>query len=381
MRVVVLGCGLVGHAIVADLAAGGEFAVTAVDREAGRLARVSGLDGVRTCLADLADGGELARVAADADLVVGAVPGFMGYVTVQRALELGKPVADISFFPEDPFGLEALARARGVPAFVDCGVAPGCSNLLAGWATCRLEDVERITCHVGGLPAVRTWPWEYRAPFSPVDVLEEYTRPARFVEHGRPVTKPALSDPELVDFDGVGTLEAFNTDGLRTLLRTLAVPNMVEKTLRYPGHLERIRVLRDSGFFSTRPVSVGGVEVAPLALTSRLLFPLWQLGPDDEDLTVMRVVAEGRRGGARVRLRWDLHDRYDRVTRTASMARTTGYTCTAVVRLWASGRLRQTGVVPLELLGREEGVAASILADLAERNVRFEEREEILPEA
>ena len=378
MRVTVLGCGLVGHAIAADLATRGRFMVTAVDREVGRLARVAGLERVRTEVANLANAGELARVVADADLVVGAVPGFMGWATVQRALELGKPVVDISFFPEDPFSLDELARSRGLPAFVDCGVAPGCSNLLAGWATRRLDTVERFVCYVGGLPVVRTWPWEYKAPFSPADVLEEYTRPARFVERGTLVTKPALTDPELVEFEGVGSLEAFNTDGLRSLLRTLAVPDMVEKTLRYPGYLEKVLVLRESGFLSTEPLRFGDTEVTPLALTSRLLLPLWHLGPDDEDVTLMRMIAEGRRGEARVRLRWELFDRYDRASRTASMARTTGYTCTAVVRLWASGRLPQTGVVPLELLGQQEGIAAWILADLAERNVRFEEREELL---
>ncbi|HPC84424.1 MAG TPA: saccharopine dehydrogenase C-terminal domain-containing protein [Thermoanaerobaculaceae bacterium] len=377
MRVAVLGCGLVGHAIVADLARSA-FAVTAVDREPGHLARVAGLDGVRTVVADLADPAELAQAVADAELVVGAVPGFMGYATVQRALELRKPVVDISFFPEDPFDLDALARRQGVPAFVDCGVAPGCSNLLAGWATRRLDAVERLACYVGGLPVVRTWPWEYKAPFSPADVLEEYTRPARLVERGVLVSKPALSDRELVEVEGVGTLEAFNTDGLRTLLRTLAVPDMAEKTLRYPGHIEKILLLRESGFLATEPVRIGGVEVAPLALASRLLFPLWRLGPDDEDFTVMRVIAEGRRAGGRARLRWDLHDRCDRATRTASMARTTGYTCTAVVRLWAGGRLPRTGVVPLELVGREEGLASALLADLAERGVSFVEREESL---
>lgn len=381
MRVAVLGCGLVGHAIVADLAAGGEFAVTAVDREPGRLACVENTPGVRTQVADLADGAQLARVIADAELVVGAVPGFLGFRTLQRALELGKPVVDISFFPEDPFELDALARSSGLPAFVDCGVAPGCSNLLAGWATRRLDAVERFVCFVGGLPVVRTWPWEYKAPFSPADVLEEYTRPARLVEGGTLVTKAALSDPELVEFEGIGTLEAFNTDGLRTLLRTLAVPNMSEKTLRYPGHSEKIRVLRESGFLATEPVLLGGTEVAPRALASRLLFRLWHLGPEDEDFTVMRVIAEGRRAGTGVRLQWDLHDRYDRPSRTASMARTTGYTCTAVVRLWARGRLAPTGVVPLELLGREEGVAKWILADLARHGVCFREREEQLPAA
>lgn len=380
MKVVVLGCGLVGHAMVADLASEAGFEVTAVDRDAGRLARVRSLPGVRVRTADLSEPRELKQVVADADLVVGAVPGSMGYETVRQALALGKPVVDISFFPEDPFGLDALAREQGVGAFVDCGVAPGCSNLLAGWATVRMDEVERFVCHVGGLPVVRSWPWEYKAPFSPADVLEEYTRPARFVEQGVQVTKPALTDPESVEIEGLGTLEAFNTDGLRTLLRTLGIPFMVEKTLRYPGYLDKVRLLRDSGFLASDPVRIGDVEVSPLALTSRLLFPLWQLAPEDEDLTVMRVMAEGRRQGTRVRLEWKLFDRYDRTSGTASMARTTGYTCTAVVRLWASGHLPQTGVIPLELLGQKPAIATMLLADLADHNVRFEEREQILSE-
>ncbi|MCU0291121.1 MAG: saccharopine dehydrogenase NADP-binding domain-containing protein [Thermoanaerobaculaceae bacterium] len=378
MRIVVLGCGLVGHAIVADLAAEPGFEITAVDRDPGRLQRVAGLERVTTRVADLADPTVLASVVAGGDLVVGAVPGFMGFETVRRVLELGKPVVDISFFPEDPFGLDGVAKARGLVALVDCGIAPGCSNLLAGWATRRLDDVDRFVCYVGGLPVVRTWPWEYKAPFSPADVLEEYTRPARFVEGRALVTRPALSDPELLEFPGIGTLEAFNTDGLRSLLTTLSIPNMIEKTLRYPGHIEKIRVLRESGFLSTEPVKVGEASIAPLAVASRLLFPLWQLGPADEDFTVMRVTAEGRRGGQRLRLCWDLLDHYDRTTGTASMARTTGYTCTAIVRMVAQGRIPQTGVVPLEVLGQDDGLCRAILADLAQRQVVFHEREEEL---
>lgn len=377
MKVVVLGCGLVGHAIVADLAAAG-FEITAVDRDPGRLQRVTGLGCVTPRVADLADPAVLASEVAGSDLVVGAVPGFMGFETVRRVLELGKPVVDISFFPEDPFGLDAVARARGLVALVDCGIAPGCSNLLAGWATRRLDEVDRFVCYVGGLPVIRTWPWEYKAPFSPADVLEEYTRPARFVESRALVTRPALSDPELLEFPGIGTLEAFNTDGLRSLLTTLSIPNMIEKTLRYPGHIEKIRALRESGFLSTEPVKVGEVSITPLALTSRLLFPIWQLGPADEDFTVMRVTAEGRRDGQRLRLSWDLLDRYDRATGTASMARTTGYTCTAIVRMVAQGRIPHTGVVPLEVLGKDDGLCRAILADLAQRQVVFHEREEAI---
>src|SRR5207244_3412258 len=108
-------------------------------------------------------------------------------------------------------------------------------------------------------------PYQYKAPFAPLDVVEEYTRPARMVENGQQVTRPALSETELIDFEPVGTLEAFNTDGLRSLLTTIDAPNMKEKTLRWPGHAELMRVLRETGYFDKREITLrDGQRVRPL---------------------------------------------------------------------------------------------------------------------
>ena len=109
---------------------------------------------------------------------------------------------------------------------------PGMGNILAMHAHAQLDKTDSVIIYVGGLPAVREWPYEYKAVFSPIDVIEEYTRPARYKENGAMVTRPALSDPELIDFPGIGTLEAFNTDGLRTMASTIKAPNLKEKTLR-----------------------------------------------------------------------------------------------------------------------------------------------------
>ncbi len=373
MKVVVLGAGMVGGAIARDLARGGEFAVTVVDAAADALARLAGDAGITAVRADLAEDGAVARVVEGHDLVVGAVPGHMGFATLAAALACRRPVVDISFFPEDPFALDALARDRGVPALVDFGIAPGCSNLILGRMEEELAPVERFFCLVGGLPTVRLWPWEYRAGFSPADVLEEYTRPARYVSGGRVVTVPALSEPELVDFPGVGTLEAFNTDGLRTLLSTVKVPFMQEKTMRYPGHIEKIRVLRESGFLSAEPVDVAGGAVRPLDLTSRLLFPLWKLTDGDADLTAMRVCVEGSQGGRKVARTFELLDRHDPESGTSSMARTTGYTCTAGVRLLARGGFTRPGIAPPEFVGRERKCYAFVIGELAGRGVVFRE--------
>lgn len=372
-HVVVLGAGRVGGAMALDLAQGGEFQVTVADVSEAALARMTAR-GLAVRRADLSQGAAVQAAVADADLVVGAVPGFMGFATVQAVLEAGKDIVDISFFDEDPFRLDGLAKAHGRIALTDIGVAPGCDNLILGHLAARMERIERFECLVGGLPVVRTWPYEYKAGFSPIDVLEEYTRPARYVAHGQEVVMPALSEPELIDFPGIGTLEAFNTDGLRTLIYTVDAPFKKERTLRYPGHIEKMRLLRETGFFRKEPMDVGGVQVSPLELTTRLLFPMWQMHEGDEDFTVMRVIVEGREEGRPRTYTFDMLDRFDRATGTTSMARTTGYTCTAAVRMVARGLFDRKGISPPEVVGMTAGCWPFIRQEMAARGITFHER-------
>jgi saccharopine dehydrogenase-like NADP-dependent oxidoreductase len=166
------------------------------------------------------------------------------------------------------------------------------------------------------------------------------------------VIKEALSDPELVHFDGVGTLESWNSDGLRSLIKTMPnIPNMIEKTFRYPGCIDYLRVLRESGFFSYDPVEVKGVKVRPIDLTAKLLFPKWKLKPGEEEFTVMRIRISGEENGKPAAYEYNLLDRTDKVTEIQSMARTTGYTCTAVAHLVAEKKFSRKGICPPEYLG------------------------------
>ena len=369
-KITILGAGRVGAAMALDLARDGEFQVTVADRSEPALARLA-VQGIEVLRLELGDPAGVHAAVQGADLVLGAVPGHLGFATLAAVLEAGKPMVDISFFAEDPFRLDA--RARDLTVVMDAGVAPGCDNLILGDLERRLDRITRFECLVGGLPQVRTWPYEYKAVFSPADVIEEYVRPARLVCHGQVMVRPALSDLELVDFPGVGTLEAFNTDGLRTLLQTMDVPFMTEKTLRYPGHAEKMRLLRETGLFSPTPMVAGEALVAPLELTTRLLFPLWQLEEGEEDFTLMRVRVEGLRDGQLERHEFQLLDRYDRASGITAMARTTGYTCTAVARLVASHGYRRPGISPPEFLGREPGCWAFVRSELARRGVVFTE--------
>ena len=375
MQILVLGAGLVGAPMARDLAAGGECTLTVVDRDRRALDRLAATAaGIATAQADLADPATVTELCGGQDLVLSAVPGFLGYQTLRAVIASGTDVVDIAFFAEDPFTLDALARERDVTAIVDCGVFPGLGSALVMHAVGQLDRTDSVLVHVGGLPQRRDWPWEYRAVFSPSDVIEEYLRPARYVEGGEVVTRPALSDPELIEFPGVGILEAFNTDGLRTLIRTIAAPEMKEKTLRYPGHIEKVRLLRECGFFGEEPVEVAGQQVRPRDLAERLLFPMWKLEEGEGDLTVLRIEVCGERAGRPARRGWELLDRFDATAGVTSMARTTGYTATMALRLLARGLYTRKGISPPEYLGREARHLDFLLTGLRERGVVYRER-------
>jgi len=356
-----------------DLAADKNVRVTAVDFSSQALEKLKKFPRIKTVREDLSDPRHVKNVIRDADMVISAVPGFMGFKALRAILEAGKPAVDIAFFPDDPFALDRLAKAKGITAVVDCGVAPGMSNILAAYAAKKLDKAKTIMIYVGGLPEIREYPYEYKAVFSPHDVIEEYVRPARYIENGKMVTRPALSDPEFLTFSGIGTLEAFNTDGLRTMAKTMDVPNMKEKTLRYPGHIEKMAVLRETGFFDTQEVVVKGVRIRPLDFTAEILFPKWKLQEGEADITVMKIIVEGTKGRRPLRIAYDLFDRYDQRTGVHSMARTTGYTATTAARMIAKGLYRRKGISTPEHIGMDPRCVKFMLEGLAERGVVYRE--------
>jgi lysine 6-dehydrogenase len=372
--VLVLGSGLIGSYIAADLAADSGLEVTVADVSRDALGQAATLSKGKAAVVceDVSDPSTLRSLVSKFDLVVGALPSRFGFRALRECIEAGRPMVDISFMPEDALSLDALARDKGVAAIVDCGIAPGLSNLLAARAVARLDECDRLEILVGGVPRKPTEPFRYKAPFSLQDVLEEYTRPARIVAGGCVVDAEPLADSELIDFPTVGVLEATTTDGLRSLATTLSVPNLRERTLRHPGHYTLMRAMKSAGFLSKTPMQAGGVSIAPRDLTIALLEPLWTYLPGEEDVTVMRVFAEGQKRGRRARVQWDMVDVADRKTGTSSMARTTGLTCTTFVRLLAEGAIEQTGVLPPERFGHDADLTSRVLRDLAKRGIRVD---------
>jgi len=370
-KIIVLGAGMVGSAMAIDMASKHE--VTLADLDLNVLKRVKQKCETLSVIAlDVTNVASLQKNIQPYDLVICAVPGFLGFETLKSIIGAKKNVIDISFFPENSLLLNELAKQNKVTAIVDCGVAPGMGNMILGYYNEQMKITD-FECLVGGLPKVKKWPFNYKAPFSPVDVIEEYTRPARYVEHGRLVVREPLTDCEYVEFDKVGTLESFNSDGLRTLIDTMPhIPNMKEKTLRYPGHVEYIKVLKESGFFSNRTIAVAGSEISPLEFTSKILFNEWKLGETEEEITVMRITIKGE--GRKIV--YNLYDEYDQATQTSSMARTTGYTATAAANLFLEGLFTEKGVFPPELVGKNEACFHYILTYLESRNIYYRKEEQ-----
>lgn len=366
MEIAVLGAGMVGRTIAIDLSK--KHSVTSMDVSTANLDLIGSQWRIKKTHCDLTSC-DYASLLSGYDCVVSAVPGWMGFRTLEAIIRAGKNVVDISFFPEDPFLLAKLAEEKSVTAIVDCGVAPGMSNMILGYWDTQMK-VDDFLCLVGGLPKLRVKPFEYKAPFSPIDVIEEYTRPARYVENGCEVVKPALTDVEQFYFDKVGTLEAFNSDGLRTLISTMEhIPNMKEKTLRYPGHADFMRSIISAGLLDSKKIGEGP---SPLVFNSNIIFNQWKLEPGEAEFTVMRIIIKGE--GKQIA--YSLFDENEKnETKFSSMSRTTGYACTAVVELFAQGHFNEKGIYAPESVGKKPGCFSFVLNYLSDRNVHYEMNE------
>ena len=366
-KVLVVGAGRVGSVIARDLSDDPHIDVTLADANDGRLEMLRQKMVFTPLVADLSDPAVLGRASASADLVVGALPGPLGRRALEGVVDAGKRCVDISFMAEDPRSLDERAKQTGSVVVYDFGVAPGMSNLLAAFEARRLAPAEDIQICVGGLPRIRREPWSYAAPFSPTDVIEEYVRPVRIRVEGKEVVRPPLSDLTHVDVPGIGTLEAFLSDGLRSLVDTVDCPNMTEKTMRYPGHRDKVKVLLDSGFFSTEPVDVSGEKVAPRDVALAVLENAWR-EDDGGEFTVMEIKVKGRKGTGV----WRLVDATDDIRRESSMARTTGFPVAILVRKMLAGEVSLSpGVHPPEALAGEERFVMALLSDLGDRNVVY----------
>ncbi|MGC9346174.1 MAG: saccharopine dehydrogenase family protein, partial [Candidatus Bathyarchaeales archaeon] len=309
----------------------------------------------------------------DFDLAMGFLPGKLGYCLAHACIDAERDLVDVSYMSQNPLTLNEKAVKACVTIIPDCGLAPGISNILVGHAAAKLDKVRGVHIMVGGLPEKPIPPLGYTITWSPESLIDEYTRKARIVKEGKLVEVEALSGLEEVEFPNVGRLEAFYTDGLRTLPYTVRnMDDMWEKTLRYPGHAEKIKLLKALGFFDERQVNVEGLSISPRKLTVRLLEQkLWK--PEVKDIVILKVEVSGTKNDEQTRYVYHLLDRYDEKRGITAMARTTAYPASIIAQLMLKKAIREKGVVPPERIGIDEGLFQLFSEELEKRGIKIAE--------
>jgi len=286
-RVAIVGVGRVGS-FVAHYLRGRGYDLRLLD-VSERVRDLAGKLGVEYQVIDALSINDLRTALSGVDLVVTAVPGSVGHEVVKNVVSLGYNVVDVSFFPEDPGDIDELARKNKVLAILDCGIGPGLTNLLVGRAYEKLGGLTEYRIYIGGISEVYDPPFGVMLGFNPLDFIDEYRRPARYIENGEIRVVDPLSGPTgRVFIDGVGELEFFYTDGLRSLIKSF--PNVrfaAEYTLRWPGHIEFMRGLKKLGLLDHNKLS-GGVY-ADECLASAIASAAAKSGI--RDITVLRIDA------------------------------------------------------------------------------------------
>jgi saccharopine dehydrogenase-like NADP-dependent oxidoreductase len=377
MKIIVLGCGNIGSVAAKDLSENlpsTEIVMSDVNKNrAEEAASKIGQGNVSWEKADATNRSELVSIIKKFDLAVGALPGWMGYRACEASISAKVDIVDVSYMPEDVMTLNKDALKANVCIIPDCGMSPGFGSILVGRAVSKLDQVESVHMLNGGLPEKPVPPLGYVITWSVKDLIDMYSRKVNIVKDGKIVQVEAMSGLEEIEFPGVGKLEAFYTDGLRTLLYTVKdAKDMWEKSLRYPGHVEKIQLLKDLGFFNEEPIEVENLKIPPREVTARLLEKKLKK-PETPDIVIILVEVDGLKNDKKVKITFSALDHYDKKRHVTAMARTTAYSTSVAAQLIANKIIKEKGVVPPEKLGMSEKLYSEFMSMMKKRGVVVKE--------
>lgn len=380
MRMLVLGAGQQGSSCAYDLLMHTDHDVVIADIKIDEIAPFLRpyLGGRLTAVrVDAQDRSAVREIMRGTAATMSAFPYYFNLGMAVAAIDAGSHFCDLGGNTEIVLQQKELAdRARevGVSVIPDCGLAPGMVNVLAEHGIGRLDTPRSVSIKVGGLPQSPEPPLNYQIVYSMEGVLDYYTTLSWVLRDGKPLQVEALSEIESVEFPNVGELEAFHTaGGLSTMAQRYAgeLERMEYKTLRYPGHAELVRTIRDLGLLDLEPVDVKGTEVVPRDLFMSVVAPRLRKDPQESpDLVALRVEVEGEKDGREVKLRWDLLDRYDPETGITAMMRTTGFSLAITGIFQAAGRVEPGVWTPDEAMPAQD-----YIGELAKRGVNITEEE------
>jgi lysine 6-dehydrogenase len=376
MKLLVLGAGMMGSSAAYDMARCArveEVTLADADKKLAEAAakRVSKLSGkkVRAVGVNASDRRQVIGLMKKNDGALSAVPYFFNEKLAEWAIEAKCHFADLggnNTVVRKELALDKKAAKRGVRIAPDCGLSPGMASILGGELVRRIGGkADALKLYVGGLPQNPKKPFDYQLVFSVEGLINEYAEQARVLRKGKMVDIEPLSEIEEFRIPGFPVLEAFHTSGgTSTMPETFAgkVGECFEKTIRYQGHVAKIRALYEFGLFDKKPRKIGKLEISPRTLMADLMVE--KLKGDQPDVTIMRLEAHL---GSMVHA-FTMVDRFDSKTKLTSMMRTTAWPASIVLQMLVSGEVEKLGAV----LQERDVPAEQFLIEMGARGIEIE---------
>jgi lysine 6-dehydrogenase len=385
MKILVVGAGMMGWAAAFDMARSEQVtAVTLADNDeqrlnqaVGRISRLTGSNKVTAAPLDAADTGAGLELMRGHDGVLSAVPYFFNLGLAKAAIRAGCHFADLggnNTVVQQEFKRELQAQAAGVAIAPDCGLSPGMASILGGELLRRIGGkADALKIYVGGLPQNPQPPFNYQLVFSVEGLINEYSEPAKVLRGGEIVTVEPLTEVEAFHMEGFPELEAFHTSGgTSTLPETFQgqVGECFEKTLRYPGHVDKLRTLYDLGLFSNEKRRINGVMIAPRQAVACLFEEKFK--SDEPEVTILRVEAHHDDMIAS----FSMIDYTDTATGMTSMMRTTAWPASIVLQMLIAGQITKRGGIHQEI----DVPAQLFLSEMTRRGIAIHYRIETAQE-
>jgi lysine 6-dehydrogenase len=380
MKFAVLGAGLIGKEIAKDLIRSeGVQQVVLADVHLHKAEEVCNQlqdPKLTAAYVDASNSEELAHFIQSFDVIVNALLYTFNETVVKAAIKVGVHVCDlgghIGEATDHVLELFKQAEAAKVTIIPDLGVAPGMTNILAGYGAIRLDQVDTISLRVGGIPVKPEFPLGYNHVFSMEGVFDHYTDPSLVIRNGHKTYIPSLSEVETIYFEHFGPLEAFHTaGGTSTLSRTFPNLQFLDyKTIRYPGHAEKMKLLVDLNL-TRRDYEVEvvkGQRIKPREVLLKVLEPIVELG-DKDDVVLMKVIVKGIKDRHETTYEYEMITYNDRKNKVTAMARSTAYTISVVSQMIAKGVIQKKGVfAPEEIVPGDK-----YIEEMAKREVYIKE--------
>jgi lysine 6-dehydrogenase len=380
MKIAIIGSGLMGQAVAYDISrAEGVESVGLFDFDldlAGEVANKYGNEKTVAGKIDASDEDQVASILKEYDACISAVTYKYNPGMTRAAIATGTHFFDLGGNNDvvcTQFEMDEAAKAADVLVIPDCGLAPGMVSVLAAAGIAEFDKVNSLKIRVGGLPQNPRPPLNYQMVFSSEGLINEYWEPVVILENGEKKTVNPMTGLEVLEFDGIGTMEAFYTSG-----GTSTLPNTYRdkiafidyKTIRYPGHCAVFKPMLEIGLGSRSRVKVDGTEVVPRRVFKKILEK--NLTFNDLDMVLVRLIFEGQKDGADKKLLYEIVDRQDNRTGLTSMMRMTAFPVAIIAWMVCSGRISHRGVIPQEIAVEPK----YFMAQLKKRNINIVTREQ-----